>query len=87
MSLDWLNWAKSTHQTKQVILISMTSTMIQLCGGGGLLIKKGIEIVDIRNELMLLGKLDDDIHYLVENKWIEIRLPGIKKKTNCWGNL
>ncbi len=38
------------------------------CRGAGLLIKKGSEILDIRNELRLPGKLDDDIHYLVENK-------------------
>ncbi len=49
------------------------------CGGVGLLIKKGIEIVDIRNELKLPGKLDDDIHYLVEYKWIKIRIPGIQQ--------
>ncbi len=41
--------------------------------------KKGIEIVDIRNDLKLPGKLDDVIHYLVENKRIEIRIPDIKK--------
>ncbi len=51
------------------------------CVEAGLLIKKCIEMVDIRrNELKLPGKLDGDIHYLVENKWIEIKIPSIKKK-------
>ena len=49
-------------------------------GGACLLVKKDIDIVSERNDLCLMKHNGSDSNYLVENKWVELKIPCMKKK-------
>jgi len=47
------------------------------CGGAALLFGPEIEIISVREDLHIKNKHDTDSNYLVENKWIEIKVKGL----------
>ncbi len=49
------------------------------CGRSALLVRKGITIITERKDLELASTHESDINYLVENIWVECKLPNIKK--------
>ena len=48
-------------------------------GGAGLLVHNDIEVVSVRDDLRLPCTSESDTNYLVENKWIELKMPNMKK--------
>ena len=49
------------------------------CGGSLLLVNKRIKQISEREDLRMLGSMAADINYKIENVWIEVKIPGIKK--------
>ena len=49
------------------------------CGGAALLIQNNTDIISERDDLKLPNTHNDDPNYLVESKWVEVRVKGLKR--------